>query len=557
MHGSGKSGILPPLFRGLAATAGRSFVPGATVGRGFELRVMFMASNPLRLTRLVGLLCLSGLAASGCATQSPWWSARTASEPQQAPEVLPTVATSQPPSPTAAQAPGVPADSQQMQDVMAELQRLGALDPAARDQLTADLQDTDPALWPGLLHQARAVAAYRQRAAHEVPGSSRGSRTGALPAAGHFTPHVGSGDGRDELASPSGVGVHPPMTPGPSDDPAAQPPSRLPVPSHTALAPRVTPREYYPSTTFPHFEPAAASDGAVPPAEAGGHPASGRLPPETVPEGNPPATPAGQPGADSLDSEHGTAVPKERSEGQLTSYSAEKPLDWTGHVDSAIRLLEDASDNGPEEEIRLRMLYLAAERYDDVVRVIPALPAGEQDFWAAELHGLGTLLDGARNPDAPSRTAEAKQVLADAASKLGELAPLVVRNLAFCTRVHSYGCFETFASYKFAPEQRVLLYAEVDNFTSESTARGYHTSLKSSYQIFDARGQRVADEELASTEELCQNRRRDFFMVYDFHLPKRIYPGKHTLRLTIEDVKGKKIGDSSIDLEIVGDSASR
>lgn len=467
---------------------------------------------------------------------------------------------------------------------MAELHRLGALDPAARDQLTADLQKTDPSLWPGILHQARAVAAYRQRttlqqnamagipqeqfdASMEPPAApSRYSPYQEISAYSPLRPPLQ--DGPNAVGGPRAAGE--PLT---TRVAAAQPIDRLPVSSSAAIPPRNAPGDRYPATGF---EPLAAVTAA---ASAGASPMSDRLP-VAAPVGRPPATismPTGEPAAaappdvgalpdagakanvkaDGDSATAGAVAPVDRNEAVPVSYVTEKPLDWNGHVDSAIQTLDRAEKKSPEDEIRLRMLYVAAGQYDNALRAIPKLPAGEQEFWTAQFHGLGTLLDSAKNPDVPSRTAESKQVLAEATSKLGELAPLVVRNLAFCTRVHSYGCFETFQSAEFTPEQRVLLYAEVDNFASESTARGHHTSLRSSYQIFDTRGQRIADEELASTEELCQNRRHDFFIVYDFHLPKQIFPGKHTLRLTVEDLKGKKISDSAIDFEIVGNSGSR
>jgi hypothetical protein len=137
-------------------------------------------------------------------------------------------------------------------------------------------------------------------------------------------------------------------------------------------------------------------------------------------------------------------------------------------------------------------------------------------------------------------------------ARLGEAAPLVVRNLAFCTAVQSYGSVTPFKKCDFAPDQEVLLYAEVDNFRAEPTAKGFHTSLRSSYQIFDSRGQRVAEHEFSAIEEHCQNPRRDFFIGYHLRLPKRIYPGQHTLKLTVEDLKSHKIGESSVDLAVKG-----
>ena len=46
---------------------------------------------------------------------------------------------------------------------MGELQQVGAIDPAARDELMADLKKSDPSLWPMDLHAFQAEAAYKRR----------------------------------------------------------------------------------------------------------------------------------------------------------------------------------------------------------------------------------------------------------------------------------------------------------------------------------------------------------------------------------------------------------
>jgi hypothetical protein len=184
------------------------------------------------------------------------------------------------------------------------------------------------------------------------------------------------------------------------------------------------------------------------------------------------------------------------------------------------------------------------------VEPIASIPAAHQEFWSKQLYGLATWLDVEGTADDARRAGETKKILEEAVARLGESAPLVVRNLAFCTNVQSYGCTKQFKTFEFSPGQEVLLYAEVENFTSEATPEGFHTSLRSSYQIFDSRGQRVADHQFTTTEEHCQNPRRDFFIGYHLRLPNRIYPGKHTLQLTIEDLKSHKVGQSSIELTI-------
>ena len=123
--------------------------------------------------------------------------------------------------------------------------------------------------------------------------------------------------------------------------------------------------------------------------------------------------------------------------------------------------------------------------------------------------------------------------------------------MAFCREVQSYGSIKRFERREFSPGQRLLLYAEINNFRSENTAKGYHTSLRGSFHIFDSSGHRVDKRESTTTEEHCISPRRDYFIGCDFHLPTNISPGRHTLKLTVEDLKSHKVGESSIDFTVV------
>ena len=198
---------------------------------------------------------------------------------------------------------------------------------------------------------------------------------------------------------------------------------------------------------------------------------------------------------------------------------------------------------------RLRMLYLIAGRREDALRPISSA-AAVQEFWSHELYGLATWLDGERITETARRAGEAKTELAAAADRLGEVAHLAIRNLTFVTRVQSYGDLKPFEKYEFAPEQEVLLYAEVENFKSEETPQGFSTVLGGKYLIFNNRGERVDFKDLKTTEDTCRNLRRDFFLGYYLRIPKHLYPGKYTLQLTIEDRKSQKVAQSSIDFTV-------
>jgi len=238
------------------------------------------------------------------------------------------------------------------------------------------------------------------------------------------------------------------------------------------------------------------------------------------------------------------------------SYATPSPGEWRQRLNGAIEALEDETPPSPTtpaeltQHARLRLLYLAAGRREDAERPIPDVAPATQEFLSKELAGLGTWLDAEQAPDPVCRTVEAKVALTEALAKLGEAAPLLVRNATFCTEVLSFGCIKRFDKCEFFQDQNVLLYAELENFTSEPIEKGFRTSLRSGYQIVDRLGQPVVWHEFAPMQDHCKNARRDFFIAYHVRLPKQIAPGKYMLRLLIQDTTRQKSGQASIEFTV-------
>lgn len=381
-------------------------------------------------------------------------------------------------------------DPRMLDGVLAELAELGQLEPEAQRRLIEDLRNSDPKYWSRLVQTFRASLAYRrrsaQKAAEEVQPVQRDEADAAQP----------------EIVLTS---ANEPIT----DE------NRSPTTQKPALAGNPAPQT------------AAAIAVAGQPADT--------MPPQAPADSKAPQAPANI----------AQAVPAKAADSS----------DWRRHLEAAIAELEKQTRERPgdadalSKQVYLRLLDLAAGRRDDALKPIPGLAPGQQDYWAKQFFALSTYLDQSSG-DPGRRAAEASLHLARAVAALGEQGPLVVRNLAFCTDVDSYGVLKRFESAEFHAGQQVLLYAEVENFKSEETAQGFHTSLEASYQILDRQGQRVAHDDLALTEEHCQNRRRDFFVRYFITLPKNLYEGVYTLDLTIEDKLGRKIGQSSIEFSV-------
>jgi len=445
---------------------------------------------------IIGLL-LAEMILSGCAS-SPWSAdkkdARTsispASDKSTAAATAEAKASGQNPQGAAANSQS---NAQAMQEIMEELRQLGTLDPAAQNKLMDDLKQTDPALWPLVMQQFRAAIAYKRRAAQREATASNDN------------PAINGNPSNYGNASTGG------------NQPADRI-SRLPAIQDAPVASSASAKDSYPTASAP--------------------PTSSQVVKPAVEE-----------------------RPVKESANAVVSASYNAPIsaetgNWQGDLSAAIKSMEASATSNPKtseemaQQARLRMLYVLAGRRDEALKPIPSAPPAVQEFWSKELYGLATLLDSEKTPDATRRAAESKQILGEAITRLGETAPLVVRNVSFCTAIQSYGCFTPFKKYEFTPDQEALLYAEMDNFASESTSKGFYTQLRSSYQILDVGGQRVAEHTFSTTEEYCQNARRDFFIGYHLRMPKRINPGKYTLQLTVEDLKSQKVGQSSIEFTI-------
>lgn len=427
-------------------------------------------------------------------------------------------------------------DPRALQDVIVQLQTVGAVDPAAQAKLLEDLERTNPSLWPEVMQS------FRARRTAQAPGLGELARTDAL--------------------SPTGASALPLTSRLTSSSQPASPWSALEVPP-------ITKNDQVVLKEWPQPAPAAQT-GRVQLA------AGVATPTNDAPWPQPPAvvlTEGGlrEPGRLNLDngqvspssnaiSSRNSAAPPFDAAVRPASFTVPASTGAPANQDAALAAAIAGLEATLQEPVKnstdvprhayLRLLYLSAGRREDALRPIAGLSPTEQEYWDKQLRAMATWLDVERIPDAPRRAAEASQRLTEATARLAQLSSLGVRNMAFCTEVSSYGVYTRFKENNFTPGQQVLLYAEVENFKSVETHRGFHTMLKTSYQILDSSGTPVVKDEPQAMEEYCQNPRRDYFVRYRLHLPKGITSGRYRLQLTIEDTLGAKSGVSNIEFTV-------
>ncbi|NNJ25083.1 hypothetical protein [Alienimonas chondri] len=207
-----------------------------------------------------------------------------------------------------------------------------------------------------------------------------------------------------------------------------------------------------------------------------------------------------------------------------------------------------------EAEIHLRLLHLIAGEHGRALEAVPGLPPAEQEFWQNAIWALSTEMDIDSIPDPADRATHAVAALRVAALKLSEKANLSLKDVNFCHRVDSFGNVQTFERDEFTPNEPVLIYAAVENFTSERTLEGrFRTVLRSKVEIFRAGGTELVETlplDKPMTEDLCDNHRQDYFLIYELKIPARIGLGPHVLKLTVEDTLGNATAETELNFTV-------
>ena len=234
------------------------------------------------------------------------------------------------------------------------------------------------------------------------------------------------------------------------------------------------------------------------------------------------------------------------------------PSNWRQLLNQAIEQLEKqikevpASDENLRisQEVTLRMLYVSQRRLSDALRPIDKLSENERDYFQHQMQALYE----ASNPDAmPVRSRHWSLVMnsqREATNHLAAASNLEVKSMAFCTEVERYGVITKFPKYHFKPDDELLLYCEIENVAANKVKEGFESQLQGSYEVIDSQGRKVADQLLPMEPETCQNHRRDYFIVYKIYMPQQISAGNYQLRLTVEDMKAHKFGQSQLDFQI-------
>ncbi len=201
------------------------------------------------------------------------------------------------------------------------------------------------------------------------------------------------------------------------------------------------------------------------------------------------------------------------------------------------------------QHVALRLLYLIGSRRPEALQAIPDCDPAQQEFWTELLWALSNIFDDEAMPDQAGRARETATRLRAALTHIAPLAGLRLTHTQFCRQINGFGSYSTYDRDEFSPGQSVLVYTEVENFTSQLNAEEeFVTTLRSTIRIHrgDATGEILFEENLPPTEDRCRSQRRDYFHSYRITLPPDLTPGPHVLTLTARDQNSQKLRMTSL-----------
>lgn len=304
--------------------------------------------------------------------------------------------------------------------------------------------------------------------------------------------------------------------------------------AHKTPAPTST--QPAPETRIEWLEPQDYRLDLMPPQDPEGPspvPAEPETPVSAVATSTP--TPATQPAVQPAVARPQPVVTSDRLEQELARRIKEDPTDLSGQLD-------------------YQLLQLLRGHPVPQMDAIASLPTEDQEVLAAVMDALRLFRTHAAS-DSNMLLSRKVRPLIDLSERLRPQTNLRVATVSLCTKVQGYGIYDPIDATRLpaARDNEVIIYCEIDNFSSRLNDRGFwETNLSLDAALYNERGQRVWSDKRQTVADVSRNRRRDFFLPRKVRLPA-LPPGQYSLTVTIADQQANRMDEATLAIQTVID----
>ena len=183
----------------------------------------------------------------------------------------------------------------------------------------------------------------------------------------------------------------------------------------------------------------------------------------------------------------------------------------------------------------IKLLNLIANSPENALLELGNSSPEEEQFWRELVLALAIYRRANGTTDAQQMSNTIDQLR----SAIRELVPsssLRIRRMDLCSEIHGFGRIETFASNSFVASDPILLYVELENFSSRTNETGaWETQFDAELKFLDADGEVIETREVPDISDESSSERADSYLSFELNIPSHLQRGDYRIELRLQD----------------------
>jgi hypothetical protein len=201
-----------------------------------------------------------------------------------------------------------------------------------------------------------------------------------------------------------------------------------------------------------------------------------------------------------------------------------------------------------DEPLVVALRAYLQKRPPDALDALARYEKANQEMLLVALPFIARLTEGDVNRMPAREAAELADMLQGVEDRLRQRAALRIDKMLFCRKIDDFGDYVARESVNGIPAfeggagdqpgEPVQVYVELRNVSSKRRGDYYETSLAGSIELLDFAGRSAYREDFEPKLHRGQSPRHDFFVSCSFCVPRKVPPGRYTLRVEVRDITG-------------------